>query len=158
MFEARKLAILSLVAGLVLALQSGAASAQNAQDAPNPPLDANLFELVAGTWGWKESEASSCAQNPHTIVFEDNNTRAKLTFSKPIGSATGETTATTIYKILYAEKNKITMYIEGERRRTRAGDRVVWVLVLAGKNRYNWRRTDWPREDTTGDIVRCQPK
>ena len=154
----RHIAISLFAAILVLVFQPGAARAQNAQDAPNPPPDANLFELVAGTWGWKESKDSGCDQNPHTFVFEDNNTRAKLTFAKPIASATGEVTSTTIYKVLYAEENRITMYIEGEKRRTRNRDRVIWVLILADKNRYNWRRTDWPRDDKTDDIVRCQPR
>jgi hypothetical protein len=82
----------------------------------------------------------------------------KFALSKPITSATGETTTTILYKVLYAEENRIAVYLEGETRRTRARDRVIWVLILADKNRYNWRRTDWPRDDKTDDIVRCQPK
>jgi len=60
-----------------------------------------------------------------------------------------------VYQVMYAEKNMITTVIDGEERRTDAGDRVVWVLVLNNPASYHWRRTDWKAEVRTAEIVRC---
>ncbi|MBI3703006.1 MAG: hypothetical protein HY244_03925 [Rhizobiales bacterium] len=116
--------------------------------AENPAPDADLFRTVAGTWGWKDHAPSSCQTNPHTIVFSEGNSKMLLKHSKSAN--------TTTYRVLYAEKNQITMLVDGEQRRTELGDRVIWVLDLKDSNTYAWRRTDWKRDSRTGDIVRCK--
>lgn len=116
--------------------------------AENPKPDPDLFRVVQGTWGWKDSPASSCEQRPHVLTFAENNTRMILKYPS--------TGAQYVYQVLYAEKNKLTMLIEGEERRTDFGDRVIWVLVLNNPNSYQWRRTDWKPDLRTKEIVRCR--
>jgi len=132
------------------------ASAQNQPAAKNPPPDANLFQLVAGIWGWQDSK--ECEQNPHTISFSAGKTQATFRHKKPVALHDGGTAATVTYQIIYAERNMITMYLDGETRRTTDGDRVIWVLVLLDKNTYAWRRTDWEPNRKTKNILRCEPK
>jgi hypothetical protein len=47
------------------------------------------------------------------------------------------------------------MYLEDETRRTQAGDRIVWVLILQDPKTYVWRRTDWGADQSTKKILRC---
>lgn len=122
--------------------------------AQNPPPNSDLFKTVTGKWGWKDSDTSGCATGPHTIAFPSNKT-AIFTHSKSFKSVTGEMTNTSTYDVLYAEANKITMYLQGELRRTEVGDRVLWVLILKDPNTYAWRRTDWPATSATKEIGRC---
>jgi hypothetical protein len=121
----------------------------------NPAPDPKLFAKVAGKWGWKDYEPSNCANAPHTIAFPDDKTMT-ITHAKEFKSVTGVMTNITTYDILYAEGNKITMLIRDETRRTEAGDRVVWVLILKDPNTYAWRRTDWKADSATKEIERCR--
>jgi len=142
---------LSLLSGVSLLLLAAGASAQTPA-ASNPPPNAGLFNAVTGNWAW---EGTSCADSAHKLSFSENNTRMIYTAPKPFKSATGEMTSISRYRVLYAEENRITAYIEGETRRTAAGDRVIWVLVLQDPKTYVWRRTDWPAGNATKKILRC---
>jgi hypothetical protein len=130
-------------------------TATGAAWAQNPAPDPALFKTVAGKWGWKDSDTSGCGSNFHTISFPNDKTMT-LTFSKPFKSVTGAMTNVSTYDVLYAEGNKITTLIQGETRRTDAGDRVLWVLILKDPNTYAWRRTDWRAEGMTKEIERCR--
>jgi len=114
-----------------------------------------VFKLVEGTWGSKDPSTYSCDQNPHTIKFTNDSSRAIFSVRKPIPMADGRITDRYAYKVLYAEGHKITMMVEDEIRRTPQGDRVIWVLILRDKDTYYWRRTDWPAQNGTSDVVRC---
>src|SRR5712671_499986 len=120
---------------------------------PNRPPMPELCELIEGTWGSKEPGIYSCDQNPHTIKITEGNTRAVFTVRKPVPMADGRVTDHYAYRILYAENNRITMMVEDEIRRTPQGDRVIWVLILRDKDTYFWRRTDWPAQNGTSDVV-----
>jgi hypothetical protein len=116
--------------------------------AENPKPDPSLFQVVQGTWAWKDIPESSCETKPYVLTFVENNTKMILKYPT--------TGAEVVYQVLYAEKNKITMLIEGEKRRTDFDDRVIWVLVLNNPNSYQWRRTDWKPDERTKEIVRCR--
>ena len=130
------------------------AAANDPTAAPRPFQVADIFKAVAGKWAW---EGTSCSDSAHTLSFSAD--RAHMTYKagKPFKSATGATTDTSRYNVLYAEDNKITMYLEGETRRTGNGDRVIWVLVLQNPDTYAWRRTDWAADSVTKKILRCAP-
>jgi hypothetical protein len=113
----------------------------------NPEPAATLLHDVEGTWGWKDYPDNSCEKSPHTLSFADGG--KKMILKQKSGKVT-------VYQVLYAENNQITMLIEGEERRTEFGDRVIWVLVLNNPNDYQWRRTDWKPQDKTKEIVRCR--
>jgi len=143
---AKAIAVIGLAAVSTLALS---------QAPQNPTPMPDLFRLVQGTWGSKEANIYSCDQNPHTITFTEGNTRAVFTVRKPIPMADGRVTNQYAYRVLYAEENRITMMVEDEIRRTPQGDRVIWVLVLSSNTTYFWRRTDWPPQNGTSEVVRC---
>ncbi len=70
--------------------------------------------------------------------------------------ADGTVRDTINYKVLKVEGNVMTMFVEGETRKTASGDPVVWSLVLVDDNRYYWRRTDWEAGSGTSHVLRCQ--
>ena len=70
-----------------------------------------------------------------------------------LGSNTGRDAV--VYKVLAVNGNVLTMFIEGEDRKTDGGDPVVWSLVLNGENEFYWRRSDWPKGMVTGSFRRC---
>ena len=108
------------------------------------PPDADVFEVVAGEWGWASGD-NTCDKNPHTISFTPD--RTVMTFVDRDG--------TWEYDIVEHEVARIRGAIRGEKRLTDAGKPVVWDLVMRGPNMYVWHRTDWPGLQTTGFIMRC---
>jgi hypothetical protein len=58
------------------------------------------------------------------------------------------------YRVLQSEPN-LRMVIEGETRKTAAGEPVVWDLVLLSNDQFCWHRTDWSPGACTKAIVRC---
>src|SRR5262245_17234865 len=53
------------------------------------------------------------------------------------------------YLVLFVERDRVLLFIEGERRRNEFGGPVVWWAVFDGHNRFRWRRDDWPRNSVT---------
>jgi hypothetical protein len=141
------------LAAFSFGLLQQAATAQDRR-VTNPPPDPGLFAaLTAGSWGL--ADAKDCEAESHRFAFSANDTRAMITYKKSFTGIDGRTKNTSDYLVLYAEANKITMYLENESRRTDAGDRVVWVLILESPSRYSWRRTDWKPGVATAKRVRC---
>lgn len=63
----------------------------------------------------------------------------------------------TQYVIEGAQPTVLNTYIVDESRLTEAGDPVQWDLVLVGRNRMAWHRTDWEEGALTGPLMRCEP-
>lgn len=144
--------IIAMLLGVAIALFATVSARAQAP----PPPNAGLFQSVAGKWGWKDSPDYSCETNPHFITYSESNRRLTLTHAKPFIGVGGQSKTDSVYDVLYAESNKITVYLQGETRRTKSGDRVIWVLVLLDKDTYAWRRTDWEADEMTKHIVRCR--
>lgn len=53
------------------------------------------------------------------------------------------------YTVLQVARDRVLLFIEGERRRTAFGRLVTWWAVFESRNRLRWRRDDWPRNAIT---------
>jgi hypothetical protein len=76
--------------------------------------------------------------------------------SKPYKSPEGKEVRAAVYKVLSINGDTITMFLNGETRRTEGGDPIVWTLVLLNDNAYVWRQTDWPPDGATVPYIRCE--
>lgn len=146
------LAALCLVAACTAAREPAAA-------VPDPNASPGVMDLVVGTWDWARGD-STCLGNRHQISFSADGTEMRLTHDVPLDSTTND--RVTRYRILDSGAGVhpdlpfvIRAAMEGEDRRTEAGELVIWDLILATPNRYHWHRTDWPNLGVTNAIVRC---
>lgn len=53
------------------------------------------------------------------------------------------------YAVMHVAGDRVLLFAEGERRRTEFGGPVTWWAVFEGRNRFRWRRDDWPRNVIT---------
>jgi hypothetical protein len=140
------------LAAIVLTLALCACASIGPASAPPHPI----FAKVQSTWGAEEQSIYSCNREPHNITFSPDFSTALFKVPKPIPMADGTVRDTIVYKVLKAEGNVLTMFVDGETRKTPSGDPVVWSLVLVDDNRYYWRRTDWSPGAGTSPVVRCK--
>ena len=82
-----------------------------------------------------------------TILFDKTITKWEGSDNKPSDKAT--------YTLVSWNKNKITMKLDGENRKTKEGNLVVWELWVLNNNRYTWHRTDWNENLHTPFIEKC---
>src|SRR5262249_6499488 len=108
----------------------------------------NALSLIAGKW--KVSGAGSVPSCEHPQVFTVSGDRRSV----DLDISNGKDQAT--YAVLEVRRSRLLMFILGEKRKTARGDPVVWWAVFEDKNRFRWRRTDWPRGSRTrSSWVRC---
>lgn len=109
-----------------------------------------------GHWGWTIDNGYDCETNPHWFEFAVDKSSFAIVNETPIESASGELTTRSVYRILDVRGDVIEAALEGESRRTEAGDLVVWNLVILRElDRYCWQRTDWPEDACTAHVERC---
>lgn len=101
--------------------------------------------LSRNTYGASKGD-NRCENNPQTLSFSADLKTMTYVFADGL-SAT--------YNILYWSEGSFTSIIEGEERKTDAGDLVVWQLKLAADESFCWRRTDWPSYACTAPWVPC---
>ncbi len=109
--------------------------------------------MLPGDWGWEESEELGCGQNSQTLTFTKDR-KVMLLKHKEASATQGIPAEAVRYRVLQAEPT-LRMAIEGETRRTPAGEPVVWDLIMITADRYCWHRTDWALDACTSAVVRC---
>lgn len=122
---------------------------------PRPPdeIDATLAESISGKWALA-TDPDGCGTSAHRISFSADRRAMNVEHDKPF-EYNGRQINLSRYRVLYAEGKSVTMYLDGEDRRTALGDRVIWILTLDGRESYYWRRTDWHAEGKTAARKRC---
>jgi hypothetical protein len=116
-----------------------------------------ILDTIQGSWGWT-IEKLSCTENPHTIEVSADNKQLVLSHAHPSEDFTGKVRSEPfLYNILEVKNDRIRMSIDGEQRRTSAGELVVWDLVVLSPDEYCWWRTDWQSTSCTHSVVRCPP-
>jgi len=116
---------------------------------------ASIFTRVAGTWAYLDKSGKVDCKSNETISFSRDLSVATFKSTEPYIMGDGSKSDTVTYKVLHAQGNVITMFINGETRTTEGGDPVVWSLVLLDAQTFVWRRTDWPAGDSTNPRIRC---
>ena len=53
------------------------------------------------------------------------------------------------YRVLQVSGDRVLLFIEGENRRNEYGGPVTWWAVFDNRNRFRWRRDDWPDNTMT---------
>jgi len=129
----------------------------------NPRSDAaaspKVLQKVVGTWGWVEAP-NTCQANPHTISVTPDGQGLILRYAHPTEMVGGESSIEARYEIRGSTNKSIRLALVApmETRKRATGELVVWDLILDGRNKYRWRRTDWGQRLYTREIVRCPGK
>ena len=120
------------------------------------PAWADVFDDAAGTWGLPADAELTCALNPHVIAFSGDHARASFRWHGPMINYLGEVDQEGDYTVMAHGPDWIRLALDGEARRTVAGDPVVWIFRLRDAGaRYCWGRTDWPADACIDRYARC---
>ena len=119
---------------------------------------AGIEEKLNGKWGWPVEDIKyNCIGNPHKIQFSTKGNTFTIQFLKPIEKPDGSLSESALYNIISTTDNSITATMEGESRKNKAGELVVWDLILINPNEYTWHRHDWAKNMFTPAVVKCKP-
>jgi len=102
-----------------------------------------IFDRVTGDWYWPENGAK-CTVQFITISFSDNYKRALFNYSDGTLGTDGKPAPDSKYTIFSYDKSSITMLLDGEKRTTKLGEPVKWVLELVEDDVWIWRMQHWP--------------
>ena len=116
--------------------------------------DYDIRALAEGTWAWDRG-TDSCSDLTQRFDIAEDGRSMKIHHSKPIESANGTITSVTDYVVERSSASTLHTYIPGETRLDDNGRPVKWDLVLVGRNRLAWHRTDWPEGSLTGMLRPC---
>lgn len=120
------------------------------------PVRADVYDRLSGTFGSAEVEGLRCHENPHTITFTSDRSRAHFRWQSAIIDYLGGLRTEGTYLVRSGSEDGVVMQITDEQRRQRDGQPVVWVMrPLAEPEGYCWGRTDWPAGQCTDRFVRC---
>ena len=127
--------------------------------APERPVPEDIFaHLAANRWAFPNVQDMQCDENPHSVSFDADRTRASFDWQGPMINYLGEVDQQGTYDVIDSDATSITMYLHGEARRTEDGRPVIWILrLIEGGDAYCWDRTDWDPPRCTHLHVRCEP-
>ena len=118
--------------------------------------DGGIFSRLEGVYGAAEDEELSCATNPHRLSFTQSPPHAVLKWKEEWVQSSGLLSDIAVYDLIQVTDTEVVMRLEGEHRRTDAGDRVIWVMrPNEDFTGYCWGRTDWPVVRCVWPQVRC---
>ena len=117
-------------------------------------IEYDIRTLAEGTWAWDRGP-DPCSDLTQRFEIAEDGRSMKIHHSEPIESANGTTTSVTDYVVEGSSASALHTYIPGETRLDDNGQPVKWDLVLVGRNRLAWHRTDWPEGSLTGMLRPC---
>lgn len=121
---------------------------------PLGALASDAFSIVPGTWVWEDDE-DGCDGKTQTFVIGEDSASMVIRHAEPYERSDGTMTDETHYVIEGSTPTVLNTYIPDETRLTDEGDPVKWDLVVVGRNRLAWHRTDWAAGGLTKALVRC---
>ncbi len=111
----------------------------------------DLFEFIKGRWDYTTDEPA-CTVNPFTLDVVEDRTQF-INRSEP--NKDSDSTHVSIYDVLEVTPEYIRGRIQGEERLTESGEPVIWDIIPLNEQSFCWRRADWPSENCTAPIIRC---
>ncbi len=112
------------------------------------------YTTIAGTWGF--AEVNECAEDPRDFVFSRDGKRMSAVHKGLAEAGDGDLRSRFEYKVLAATPESLHVALEGETRLDESGQPVTWDLVVFDTNTLRWRRSDWPQDEFTSELVRCE--
>ena len=108
---------------------------------------AGVLNRLAGTWDTMPIDKPTCEADDyqHTMVVSPDKERITFKHAKSIDGPNGKTQEYT-YKVLYEQEDRVMLFLEGETRKTRNGDLVIWELILERPDYYRWRTHGAPAD------------
>lgn len=138
----KKYALRSIVLSLLLT------ACANTPD--TPPLTGDVFSLAQGKWDMiGNPDFCKGGTDIEIISFSSDNRTAHFKRPIPPLGEDGKPVTNYSYQVLYNSENSITMIVNGEKRLTPDGDRIVWVLIMESPDRFTWRATHWEKDART---------
>lgn len=134
-----------LLATLLLLTACGQGADRSARLDPYP--------VLSGDWGWEGSD--DCALTPQELHFSADRKQMFLALTPRNESGAREPRVDATYQVLGNIPNGLRVALDGEARLDPTGEPVTWNLLLLGKDRYCWHRSDWPADGCTKSVVRC---
>lgn len=104
------------------------------------PADEWLATLLPGTWATR-IDGHACDENPHKVSLGEDGKVFSVRFRQPPLEDSKDLFS---YSVIDFGDDFLRMKMDGETRKTDAGELVVWDLALVSPDSYCWRRTDWP--------------
>jgi hypothetical protein len=118
------------------------------------PVDPILTK-IEGTWGTVDPTSLSCDKAPQIFTVSKDRTMVTVRSANKLYLGGDDGLEAIAYRVLAVHGNVLTMFIEGEDRKTENGDPVVWSLVLTSEREFYWRQTDWRKGAGTRPFMRC---
>jgi hypothetical protein len=107
------------------------------------------------TWGMSGIDFASCRNNPTTIRFSPDKSRATFSTAAPITAYNGEQATEFGYDVHSFDQDGIAMSLDNEQRLTPFGKPVIWVLKPLPDHMFCWGRTDWPSTGCLAVHISC---
>ena len=132
----------------MLALQAGCSSL--------PETQSRHVTWLEGTW--EVAGVESCSVLPRNVQFAPVRAKLYITYPRDSTNSDGESFKTKwVYRVLSATEERVRVSLMGEDRRDVSGLPVTWDIRKLSKDKYCWRRSDWPIEECTVARTRCGP-
>ncbi len=129
----------------------GLLMAQAAQAPAIAVQAADALTLITGDWQIVDTQtgkiSQDCKQAQHFQLTPD---RRNVVLTEPWANFTAN------YLVVHNEESRVLMFITNEERLTDQGDPVLWWADFEGRDKFRWRRYDWPSSNATdGEWQRC---
>jgi hypothetical protein len=122
---------------------------------------ADPFTGLKGRWVWighRDQFGMEKACRDNWTQYDVSADRRTINYRYPFEKDGQRQEKAGSYAVLYQDGNSIVMYLDGETRKYKNGDRWVWVLQLENPNLFYWRIFTTSLEQSEGPKyarVRC---
>jgi hypothetical protein len=114
------------------------------------PIPALTAEEMVGNWESVDGAHNTCEANPARLTVSRNPDHVTFDWPEAFTVFDGTERSRVDYDLIEERSDALVLRLEGEVRRTEAGETVVWLLRPdQARNGFCWGRTDWP-------LVRCE--
>jgi len=117
-------------------------------------LDDNLRNSLSGSWQWEQAKGICQKESLTTISFSADGNAMYLSSDASNYRDPDEISVHT-YDIVGQPEVNLRTVIQGETRRTHAGDVVMWDIKMISNNEFCWHRSDWRNNECTQSLIKC---